>query len=280
MRYSLLILLLFFKPSDPDNPMLNFIEKESPLWISSESAINTNQVDSTLTVVSFNIEFALRLDEAIRELSSYPYKNADIILLQEMDERGTLYISEELEYNYLYFPMSRHPKHRKNFGNAILSKWPIMHPEKIILPHAQPLNRLKRGATSGIIKYGTIDIKVYSLHLETPVLSRKKRLQQLQRTIDTMNASDHTDLIIFGGDFNSLFPQDVVEMVNLCQRNELEWNTRQIGHTLRKYNVIRPTLDHIFSKGFDLLAAGKTKKSLASDHFPIWAKLKINNSQG
>jgi len=256
--------------------MPNYTEKNSPCWISSDAFPVNRTVDSTLTVASFNIQFSLKLEEALTELNTYPFCNADIILLQEMDEEGTMFLSNQLHYNYLYFPISYNIKHDKNFGNAILSKWPIKSPEKKMLPHFQPLSKQKRGVTSAVIEYGNLNIKAYSIHLETPVLSRSKRMAQLQRAIENVPDDDHEELVIAGGDFNSLYPRDVTQMVDLCQSYNLEWNTKNVGHTLNRFNVIRPTLDHIFSKGFTSIDAGKIKSSVASDHSPIWATLKIN----
>lgn len=278
MRYIIAAFFFFLVFTNASNPMFNYLEKNRPFWMASDIATSTQAVDSTLTVVSFNIQFGLNLDQAFAELTDGPYHGADIILLQEMDERGTIYLSEKLCYNYIYYPISVHNKNRKNFGNAILSRWPILQPEKLLLPHEQPLSKIRRGVTSAVIQYGDIDIKAYSIHLETPVMSRVKRLDQLKSTIDNINEVDHTEMIIAGGDFNSLFPKDVDEMVNLCRVNNLDWNTECVGHTLKRFNVIKPTLDHIFSKGFDLVDAGKLDNWTASDHSPIWATLKVLNN--
>lgn len=255
--------------------MLNFVEQQGPIWINSDLSQIDQRIDSILTVVSFNIQFGIRLEEAKKALLSFPFQKADIVLLQEMDESGTIYLSEQLNYNYLYYPISTHPKHNRKFGNAILSKWPISKPEKIILPHAQPINGLMRSVTSGIIHFGDMDIKTYSIHMETPVMHRFKRIQQLQHTIDRINAVNHTDYVVFGGDFNSLFTRDVRDMVDLCLSNNLNWASKDVGHSLAKYKFVKLTLDHIFSKGFEIVASGKIENTVASDHFPIWTKLKI-----
>ena len=258
--------------------MLNFIDKNAPIWLSTSERQIQEPFDSILTVASYNIKFGMRVEEARSELSLYPFNSADIILLQEMDETGTVYLSEKLGYNYVYFPISTHPKHKKKFGNAILSKWSIDLPEKILLPHAQPINKLMRGATSAVIKYGDINIRTCSVHLETPVLSRTKRLQQLKHTLKNVQDGNYKDHIIVGGDFNSFFSKDVAHMVNLCNASNLQWNTGHIGYTLSRFNFVRPKLDHIFSKGFELIEAGKIANPKASDHSPIWVKLKIKKT--
>src|SRR5688572_1139774 len=50
----------------------------------------------TLRIVSYNIEFALRVDSAIVVLRDSVLRGADVVLLQEMDDAGTRRIAETL----------------------------------------------------------------------------------------------------------------------------------------------------------------------------------------
>ncbi len=277
MRYSLFLLLIFIKPTPPETMILNYTEPHAPMWMWSSTLDEAPFPDSILTVVSYNIEFGLRFREAARELNSYPFKDADVILLQEMDEHSTVFLAEQLNYNYLYFPMNRHPKYGKRFGNAILSKWPLSKPEKIILPHKHPISRLKRGITAADITYGDLIIRTYSLHLETVLLSQSKRIGQLQWAMDHISTTAEDQPVIFGGDFNSGLYGDVKKMVEVCKNHDLAWNTQDIGSTFRRFGIIRPSMDHIFSRGFEHLASGKLRESSASDHSPIWSKLKVKS---
>ncbi len=275
IRAILFLTLIFLIPLNRKKSTLNFLEAKHPFWQSELPVAHNSAPDSILTVVSYNIKFGIKLEEAIDELGIHPFKGADIILLQEMDEWGTQYISRKLSYNYIYYPISNHPRHQKNFGNAILSKWPISQSQKIILPHAQPINRMKRAATVATIHYGDTKIRTFSVHLETPILSRSKRLQQLQFALSEVENSLKDELVIMGGDFNSLFPNDVSMMVEMCRAKNLEWNTEYLGHTLSRFNFVKPQLDHIFSRGFVHLNSGKMNDPKGSDHFPIWTKLEI-----
>ena len=174
IRVIVFLTVIFLTPLNRNNSNRNFLESTHPVWQSEHSVNHNSEPDSIITVVSYNIKFGLKLKEAISELRTYPYDEADIILLQEMDNYGTEYISQKLGYNFVYYPINTHPRHSKYFGNAILSKWPISQTEKIILPHVQPINRMKRAATVATIHYGNKDIRTFSIHLETPILSQSK----------------------------------------------------------------------------------------------------------
>jgi len=53
-----------------------------------------------IKVISYNISFAEHIDLAIRELGEF--EDADVILLQEMDEAGTELVAKSLKYDYVY----------------------------------------------------------------------------------------------------------------------------------------------------------------------------------
>ncbi len=106
-------------------------------------------------------------------------KEADIILLQEMNEEGVDKIAKSLEYNYVYYPASIHTHHGKNFGNAILTKMQISDSQKIILPYQNPKNGQKRIAVSATILINDYKVLVYSVHTETFWLSSRQRGSQL-----------------------------------------------------------------------------------------------------
>lgn len=59
----------------------------------------------TLRIVSFNIEFARRVDSAIALLQSdTTLRGADLLLLQEMDAPSTQRVAEALGMAYVYHP--------------------------------------------------------------------------------------------------------------------------------------------------------------------------------
>jgi endonuclease/exonuclease/phosphatase family metal-dependent hydrolase len=74
-------------------------------------------------------------------------QGADIILLQEMDEAGTEHVARELAHNYVYYPASVPFMQGRNLGNAVLSRWPLTQPHKLLLPYRHLAIRQTRIAT-------------------------------------------------------------------------------------------------------------------------------------
>src|SRR5690349_8699725 len=79
-------------------------EPDKPMFVSNE--INNIQPADSLTVVSFNIEKAEKIQQAISELQRFAKTTpVAVYLLQEMDEAGVQTIAKALNLNYLYIPI-------------------------------------------------------------------------------------------------------------------------------------------------------------------------------
>jgi endonuclease/exonuclease/phosphatase family metal-dependent hydrolase len=231
-------------------PASNYLDALEPQFVGSYSN-HPSDFSGTIKVVSYNISFANNIDRAIYELSEFEeLKDADIILLQEMDET--------------------HKPNDKNFGNAILAKWPIHASEKIILPYKSPRNQEIRIAVKAIVTIDGMEILTYSVHTETFWLGRKKRDAQVDTLIENIDTSYPN--IIVGGDFNTLTPKSVKELEDSFSEIGMERATKGIGYTA-KYGALEFILDHIFTTGMTVIDAGKSEEAEASDHLPIWTKL-------
>ena len=241
-------------------------------------ADNLPAFSEEVKIVTWNIKYAGKIGVAIIELSQVqPLREADIILLQEMDERGVEAIARALRYNYVYYPASmlRWWAVDKLFGNAVLSKWPILDSRKLLLPHANPFNGQRRIAVETFIETRDRRVVVYCVHTETPMLwPQRKRAQIETLTRHVQRAQAQSGHIVVGGDFNTFTRRGI---------NELEEAFRRIGfvrasdgkHPTVRPKALRLTLDHIFVRGFSVLERGVWAKTKASDHFPNWVKLRF-----
>ena len=246
--------------SDPNDPYFagNFAE-ENP------------KTEEALTIVSYNIWFGENIDQALSEMKEIKSQNElDIILLQEMDEVGTEQIARELKMNYVYFPAAIEPTYDKNFGNAILSRWPIINPQKLILPHKSFSNRMNRIATSATIRIPGANILVYSLHTESVFSLPRYRKEQYTAVLDDMDPE--AKLVIVGGDFNSFTKAAVKELEEDYKLAGFVRASKGSGSTVVKYGI-EMSSDHIFAKGFVVEETGKLAGATASDHLPIWVSL-------
>ena len=179
----------------------NYTEPNTPLHETRHG--ERPEPDAILQVVSFNLKFAEKVDEAIAMFRETPaLREPDILALQEMDAEGTERIARALRMNSVFFPGAIHPKTGRDFGNALLSPWPLEEARKLILPGESRFTGLKRTATVATVRVGERSIRAYSVHLETPLhLGGKGRKAQVQAIVDDARSSP--DPVVVAGDFNS-----------------------------------------------------------------------------
>lgn len=252
----------------------NYPSPDSPLFTGSYATPPANTElasDAELRVITWNIQFAEKIDQAIAEFQEVAgLQDADILLLQEMDETAVEQIAQTLGYNYVYFPASVHPQNDKNFGNAILAKWPISDPAKLLLPYENPTNQQMRIATRAVVTIGEREVLVYSVHTETIWLDEGKRLEQVETIVNDID--DGVDWVIVGGDFNTTSEAEVTAVTDLFADIELERVSTDAEPTVEKAGL-GFTADHIFARGFIVQDNGVWVETAASDHFPVWVEL-------
>jgi len=250
----------------------NYTEAEGPLYTGSY-AETPSAINDKIKVISWNIKFGEEIDAAITELQeAEELRNADILLLQEMDEVGVERIAKSLKYNYIYFPASIHTHHNKDFGNAILSRWPVGEAEKVILPHPNPKNQQIRIAARGQVEIGSRNVLVYSVHTETAWLSRAKRADQIDTLLADIPPNER--YVIVGGDFNTLTQEDVQTLQEQFEQANLARVSANAGCTFNPGGV-ELQFDHLFARGITAIQSGVTSNTEASDHLPLWATVEF-----
>jgi endonuclease/exonuclease/phosphatase family metal-dependent hydrolase len=224
--------------------------------------------DAILRVVSFNLKFAEKVDQAIAMFRETPaLREPDILALQEMDAEGTERIARALGMNSVFFPGAIHPKTGRDFGNALLSPWPLEDARKLILPGQSRFTGLKRTATVATVRVGERSIRAYSVHLETPLhLGGKGRKAQARAIVDDARSSP--DPVVVAGDFNSRGLSGPFEDAGYL------WLTRNLRDTSLWWE-----LDHVYAR--DLAPPGPATAGVAedlhdaSDHKPVWVLLAL-----
>ena len=254
---------------DPQGPLHEFRRELPPRPASAETA--------PLRVVSFNIAYAVHIDRALEVLrGTEALRDPDVLTLQEMDAPGTERIAKALGMNAVYFPSGVHPKYHRDFGCAVLSPWPLEEPRKLVLPHGARGSGLRRSVAVASVVRGAQRIRVYSLHLPSPLaVSGGSRREQLR--VIGKDAATSADPVLIAGDFNT--HGQVAEL----ERAGFAWLTRGLGDTthFRLFGIPITDLsyDHFLTKGLRLAAAGTPALGVvsnnhdASDHLPIWALL-------
>jgi endonuclease/exonuclease/phosphatase family metal-dependent hydrolase/protein tyrosine phosphatase (PTP) superfamily phosphohydrolase (DUF442 family) len=224
--------------------------------------------EEAIRIVTFNVKYAERTREAAVLLQEEPgLRDADIVFLQEMDAPGARTIAEALSMNWVFYPSVVHDKTGRDFGNAILSRWPIVEDHKVILPHLGRFNKSQRIATEASIEIDGRRVRLYSTHLALPLLVMPHaRQEQAERIRDDI--LEGNDPAIVAGDLNGQKIGHVFEDAGLS------WPTRNLGKTSGNFD-----LDHIFLRGFQLAhdpPAGLVLDNRGvSDHRPVWAVVRL-----
>lgn len=255
----------------------NYIDPDGPKFEGSY-AFEQSPFDGDLKVVTWNIAFAREIEQAIAELrETEELQDADVLILQEMDEAGTEAIAQALGYNYVYYPASIHSRHGKNFGNAVLSRWPIIDSAKIILPHNNPSNDQIRIATRATIDVDGRHIPVYSVHTETFWLIPERRKDQIAALAEDIGSTLAQDLdyAIIGGDFNTITSDSLAALTSRMEEVGLVWVSQGAGKTVDKAGI-GASLDHILAKNMTPLSTGVVAETEASDHLPVWVILALD----
>jgi endonuclease/exonuclease/phosphatase family metal-dependent hydrolase len=220
----------------------------------------------TIKVVTLNVKYSRRIATVVQLLREVEaLRNADVVALQEMDDAGTEAIARALALNYVYYPGALHPKTGKNFGNALLTRWPIEADAKLVLPHPGKFRKMIRIAVAATIRIRDVPVRCYSLHLETPVaVNADERRDQTQAVIQD---AEPFPRVIVAGDFNN-----TRVVAEAFQKDGYGWATRDVGRTISRF-----AWDHVFVRGLrlrDFASAAVVAESRGvSDHHPVWVEL-------
>ena len=257
---------------------VNYLDPSGPSYVYArdERATGGGPPPAPLRVVSFNIAYAIEIDRAIEVLrESESLRDPDILALQEMDTPGTERIARALGMSAVYFPSGVHPKHERDFGCAVLSPWPLEEPRKLVLPHGARVSGLRRAAVSATVVRGSQRIRVYSLHLPSPLaISGGSRREQLRAL--AADAASAEGPVVIAGDFNSHGKVEELAKAGFA------WVTRDVGATARfrllGIGLAGLSYDHVLAKGLRPApgpgATGVVADNRgASDHKPVWAAM-------
>ncbi len=225
-----------------------------------------------MRVVSWNIEMGRGVDEAASHLTANTdLRDADIVLLQEMDPVSTRELADLIGMDSRYTAAAAHTRTGLPFGNAVLSRWPMSAAVEVPLPHVARIQGQPRSATATTVEVDGRPILTYSVHLETVLLRLHRRVHQV-RTVASHAETPSTVPVVVGGDFNSA-----------SQRSRRAFDhqmgvagmTRVSSHQATTFERFGRsfTLDHLYARGLRATRTGVVGNVTASDHLPIWSHL-------
>jgi endonuclease/exonuclease/phosphatase family metal-dependent hydrolase len=244
----------------------NYLDPAGPRYQATLAPPVASHPADQMRVVTFNIKYGRQVDRATQALRTHAaLQRPDVLLLQEMDADGVERMARALGLNYVYFPASRHPKTGRDFGNAVLSPWPIERGWKVPLPHHARLIHQARAAVAARVRVAGRPVRVYSVHFGSPLgISGVQRRAQAEAVL--ADAATSLDPVVLAGDLNS----KVVGRV--FQAARFDWPTRDVGRTIGLFSY-----DHVFTRGLPTRASmvGVARDVDASDHRPVWVQLPL-----
>jgi len=271
-----LIVFLYASLSGCAGPFhfINYSLSDTPRYSSTVNPPYRNAYREKIKVVSYNIKHSARIKEAIDLLrNNEDLADADILLLQEMIPSAVKKIAAELDYNYIFYPAVLHPILDANFGNAVLSKWPITFDENIIFPPIKEKSR-HRVAVAAKLKINGQNVLVYSLHMGV-FMKPRQRSQQVQGILDAIDQD--IKYCIVAGDFNTIKEKDQNGIIKTFAQSGFEHATPDVDWTYKHWYLMnyKSVFDHIFARGPKILQSGKVDDRTPSDHLPVWMEFSL-----
>jgi len=248
-----------------------------------------------IRVLSYNIHRAIGFDRRFapeRIIEILQSHNADIVLLQEVDEgaprSNELNLAKELAeaLNYPHYALGHNVTLRKGwYGNATLSRFPIIRERNIDLTVGM---RKRRGCQHTTLELSadpeqSLPLEVFNLHLGLSARERQKQAGILIRSREYQLLDLHTPCLV-GGDFNdwrsllrALFIEGLFFKCATDQKNK----SGKIK-AIKTFPSFSPKggLDRLYYRGDDLelLAIKRCDMSIskiASDHLAIIADFEV-----
>src|SRR5262245_20896749 len=181
---------------------INYSDPAGPIFTGPPTQTTAARASTNLRVVTFNIKYAEHMDRAADLLTRPgPLKDADVLLLQEMDAPATESLARKIGMNYVYVPAVVHQSTHRDFGVAILSPWPLEDARKVMLPHLHRFRKMRRTAAAATMHTPSGAVRVFAVHFETPFGGDGAVRRNQARAVADV-ATSFAGPVVIAGDFN------------------------------------------------------------------------------
>ena len=242
-----------------------------------------------LKIVSYNIRW--RGGEELKELveilrSDSEVGGAAIVGLQEVDrakkrtknEHTGRLIAESLGMHMAWAaPPPARDGEEEETGVALLSPFPMTDVERIVLPHEGP-NKRRRVAVGATVHVGEVQVRAYSVHAETR-MPLKKKVEHWAAVLEDLKKYPHVTRAVVVGDFNTIKGKDVRAARRLFTDAGFTTPFPDDRSTWKTF-IVKLKLDWLWLRGFEAGDFGIDKKVGFSDHYPLWAKVRVGPKDG
>lgn len=231
-----------------------------------------------LTVMTYNIRHCLGVDKVFsvdRVIKTIKYINPDILVLNEVDQgnprSGELLeaklIADALGMNYFFSSTEG----KDNYGNAVLSKYPIKESYGVDLPQPKWMMAVQRGAAVIVTEIEGRDVMVIGAHLGLGGIQEVKT--EILKTFEIYNKEKYPTII--AGDLNIEWFElqyGAPEMFKVFKSAN-----HSIGVDLSTFPANNPgsQIDYILLSPELVAKDIFTLDSPASDHVPVIAEVEL-----
>jgi len=209
-------------------------------------------------------------------------ESPDIVGLQEVDEDAdwsgninqVAYIAERAGYPYFEIGVNnkKEGKLKLKYGNAILSKFPIIRHEN------HPFGDSKLGEKGFLVA----DIQLYEQKVTVAVVHldfkfSKNRKKQIKKMIKRLKDSQNSLIVL--GDFNCTLngKEDTLEYLERALDLKALENGNSENSTYPAKNP-RKRIDHVFVNPSLKITSLQSISIILSDHLPVLTEITYNNS--
>lgn len=245
-----------------------------------------------LKILTYNIHRAIGVDRRFRPqriVDILKHHDADLVLLQEVDEGAPrsreLDLARELAEaaGYPHLAAGYNVSLRKGrYGNAVLSRWPLLIHRNIDLTID---SRKRRGCLHARIRIekghlGVRELEVFNLHLGLSPRERTRQVGILTRSPEFAAVAEEAPCVV-AGDFNDWLAQLHPIFKEIFAFKSATRHRFGYQAAIRTYPSFSPTgaLDKIYYRGpMKLLGARSCRLNVsrvASDHLPIVAEFEL-----
>lgn len=235
--------------------------------------------DHSLTVMSYNIRTGIvsdgRLDPG-RTADEIRASGAEVVALQEVDNhwrsRSTFedqarLLAERLGMHYVYaanldLESAQQGQPRRQYGTAILSKYPILESQSTLLP--RPQGGEQRGLLEALMNVHGVPVRVYNTHLQHN--NQVGRTVQVAAIMEHIGESEEPTILV--GDLNAR--PDAPEIQPLYTNFDDAWvdGGEGPGYTIPA-KAPYSRIDYILVPPEIQVQDARVLDTLASDHLPL-----------
>jgi endonuclease/exonuclease/phosphatase family metal-dependent hydrolase len=237
--------------------------------------------DRTLTVITYNIHHGAGVDGVLdleRIATVIEKSGASVVGLQEVDNHWdarsnwvdqAAWLARRLKMHYRYAPNLDLPpvnagEPRRQYGTAVLSRFPIKDFHNTLLPKA-PAGE-QRGLAVATLKVRGRELRFANTHLTHN--NNAERLQQAQKVVELLGGSKQPTLLV--GDLNAAATTPEIKTLTSVWRDTWPQVGSGPGNTIEASN---PTarIDYQLHSAALRPTSASVPVTLASDHLPVVA---------